>query len=441
MEPVKHPPLTNRLLAPLIILILACNVLAGSQQESPLYSFRLSGNDGLDPIAGLVSDNLGNLYGTTPWGGIHHDGTIFELSPPSGEGALWSEAILSNFTGGTDGSNPSSPVILDSLGNLYGTTSSGGLTGVGCSSTGCGVVFELSPPSRQGGSWTYTVLYRFSSPGPYYPIGGMVLDETGNLYGTTKSGGAAGAGTVFELSPPVATGGAWTEKVIHSFAGGSDGSAPQSGVTLGKNHVLYGTTQAGGSSNNGTIFQLSPPSKPRAQWTKTTLYSFLGGNDGSGVDAGVVLDPQGNLYGTTVQGGGPAGVGTVFQLLRPPVQGGSWTEVILYAFQSDIGATPYDTPVLDHAGNLYGTTYQGGPHNKGTVFKLTPPAEKGEAWTFTTLHDFNGGGKSVNEGAFPFASLLAGADGSLYGTTSEGGTGSCQTDVYYGCGTVFRIAP
>ena len=376
MEPVKHPPLTNRLLAPLIILILACNVLAWSQQESPLYSFRLSGNDGLDPIAGLVSDNLGNLYGTTPWGGIYHDGTIFELSPPSGEGALWSEAILSNFTGGTDGSNPSSPVILDSLGNLYGTTSSGGLTGVGCSSTGCGVVFELSPPSRQGGSWTYTVLYRFSSPGPYYPIGGMVLDETGNLYGTTKSGGAAGAGTVFELSPPAQAGASWNKTVLYSFPSPSAGYHPFAGLTLGGSGILYGTTTGDvHGPRTGAVFQLASSGTSGAPWAETPLHSFYGPDGGSPYGP-LLLDAKGNLYGTTTNNGDTtdcvAGCGTIFKFIAPVIAGGPWQAGWNIKLNGTDGDTPVGNLVIRPDNTIYGVTTQGGQYGYGTVYQVQP---------------------------------------------------------------------
>lgn len=429
-----------RPLAPVIILIFACSMLVWGQ-ESALYSFRLSDTDGGQPDSALVSDKAGNLYGTTPFGGVNLAGTIFELSPPTVRGGLWSESVLYSFGGGSDGSMPLSPLFFDKFGNLYGTTFSGGLTGTGCASDGCGTVFQLSPPTSDGAAWFHTVLYKFSPPGGFSPESGVSVDEIGDLYGTTYSSGT-GAGTVYALIPPASSGGTWTERVLYSFTGGSDGAAPEAGVTLGKNHQIYGTTQEGGSANNGSVFELTPPSKPGDSWTKTTLYSFLGGNDGAVLNAGVILDSKGNLYGTTVLGGGVAeGTGTVFELIPPSADGKSWTEMILYAFQANVGAFPYDAPLRNSAGNLYGTTSQGGVHNVGMVFKLAPPSQKGGTWTFTSLHDFTGGEDGVNEGAFPQAGLISGADGSLYGTTFEGGTGACQTDIYYGCGTVFRIAP
>jgi len=432
--------LSGRFLLALFTLILNGRLLAWSQ-ESALYSFRLSGGDGNAPLDSLVVDQFGNLYGTTSAGGANFEGTVFELSPPATQGGHWTETVLFSFGGISDGAAPSfGSLVFDQAGNLYGTTSVGGLTGEGCSSAGCGTVFELSPPASQGGSWTHTVIYEFSPGGASYPIGGVVLDSAGNVYGTTSSGGTAGWGTVFELKPLSAAGAPWTEQVLHSFAGGADGAAPQASVTIGTKNKIYGTTQEGGSAGFGTVFELIPPSGSGGAWKKIVLHNFVGGKDGAYPDGSVILDSAGNVYGTTV-GGGPAGVGTVFQLMPPSAQGGPWREVVLYAFQADIGANPYDAPVLDHSGNLYGTTYQGGSFNRGIVFRLAPPAESGGVWTFTTLHEFVGGGDGVDEGIFPLAGLTSGPDGSLYGTTWEGGSGGCQNDIYYGCGTVFRIAP
>jgi uncharacterized repeat protein (TIGR03803 family) len=432
---------TLRLFGFILTLIFGCLEPAWGEQESVLYSFRAGAGDGIAPLDGLVADKSGNLYGTTSGGGANFEGALFELSPPTVAGGHWSETLLFSFGGNSAGAAPAfGSLVFDQFGNLYGTTSVGGLTGSGCSSAGCGTVFELSPPSSQGGSWTHTVIYEFSPGGASYPIGGVVLDASGNLYGTTSSGGTAGWGTVYQLQPPLVAGGPWTEQVLHSFAGGADGASPQASVTIGTKNEIYGSTQGGGSAGFGTVFELIPPAGGGA-WKKIVLHNFVGGKDGANPDASVILDSAGNVYGTTVMGGGPTGVGTVFQLMPPSTPGGRWREAVLYAFQSKVGANPYDAPVLDHSGNLYGTTYQGGSYNRGIIFKLAPPAENGGVWTFTTLHEFDGGGDGVDEGIFPFAALIPGADGSLYSTTSEGGRGACQNDIYYGCGTVFRIAP
>jgi uncharacterized repeat protein (TIGR03803 family) len=436
MTPVKPFFCAIRLLRPLAILILVCNVPAWGQQEKALYSFRFNSSDGFGPAAGLVSDNSGNLYGTTTSGGSQDFGTIFELSPPSNQGAHWTETILFSFAGGGNGWSPSyGPLVFDKSGNLYGTTGSGG--NADCLS-GCGTVFELSPPAKQGGNWSHSVLFRFSPPGGGFPLAGVILDESGNLYGTTPVDGPAGLGTVFKLVRPSVLGGAWSEDVIYSFSAASQGAWPEGGVIFGKNHELYGTTQGGGPFGLGVVFELTPPSTPEAPWAETTLYNFSEGVYGSGLEAGVVLDSQGNLYGTRAQGG-TSNIGTVFQLVPPSVEGIPWTEVTLHTFQSSDGAFPYDAPVLDHAGNLYGTTYEGGTQNLGTVFELTPPAVRGGEWTFAVLHDFTGGGEGIAEGAFPWGPVLLGSGGVLYGTTTEGGAGACQSDIYYGCGTVFKV--
>jgi uncharacterized repeat protein (TIGR03803 family) len=427
------------LLAPISIPVLAGSVLTWSQ-ESALYSFRLSG-DGNAPLAGLVSDRLGNLYGTTSGGGANLEGAIFELSPPATQGGHWTETLLFSFGGTSAGTAPAfGSLVFDQAGNLYGTTSVGGLTGTGCSSAGCGTVFELSPPASQGGSWTDSVIYEFSPGGASYPIGGVVVDGAGNLYGTTSSGGTDGWGTVYELQPPLVVGGPWTEQVLHSFANGADGAGPQASVTIGKKKEIYGTTAGGGAAGFGTVFELIPPAGGGGAWKEIILHNFIGGKDGANPNGGVILDSAGKLYGTTVAGGGPD-VGTVFEVVPPAAQGGHWREAVLYTFRADVVANPYAAPVLDHSGNLYGTTYQGGSYNRGIVFKLTPPAGNGVVWTFTALHDFDGGGDGVNEGIFPLAGLIPGSDGDLYGTTWEGGSGGCQNGIYYGCGTVFRIAP
>jgi uncharacterized repeat protein (TIGR03803 family) len=438
MRPVRLPSRVSRLLAPVAVLIFICNAYAWCQQEKVLYSFRLNLNNSYGPTAGLVSDASGNLYGTTTSGGPQDFGTIFEVSPPTRPNGPWKQTVLYAFTGGGDGMFPSfGSLVFDKAGNLYGTTSSGG--NAACLS-GCGTVYELSPPANPGGNWSHTVLYRFSPPGGDSPLGGVVLDESGNLYGTTPIDGAAGSGGVFKLIRPSLQGGAWTEQVIYSFAGGADGAGPESGVVFGKHHELYGTTQGGGQLGLGVVFELTPPSKAGDPWTKTTLHSFVEGTYGAAFEPGVVSDPQGNLYGTRGLGGSSA-IGTVFQLIRPAVEGAAWTEVTLHTFQSSGGAYPQAAPVLDHAGNLYSTTYEGGTQNLGTVFELSPPAVKGGAWTFVTLHDFTGGGQGVPEGAFPLAPLILGPAGVLYGTTFQGGVGACHGQIYYGCGTVFKVTP
>jgi uncharacterized repeat protein (TIGR03803 family) len=223
--------------------------------EKVLHAFNDHRTDGSSPEYGLVIDAAGNLYGTTPSGGIHDYGTVFELSPTVGGG--WTETVLHNFNqNGTDGALPSAALIFDAAGNLYGTTSAGGLYYDG-------TVFELSP--TVGGGWTETVLHNFNQNGTdgVSPSGGLIFDAAGNLYGTTFAGGLYLDGTVFELSP--AGGGAWTETVLYTFCSQNDcrdGSFPAAGLIFDAAGNLYGTTQGSGSMSNlyygETVFELRP---------------------------------------------------------------------------------------------------------------------------------------------------------------------------------------
>jgi uncharacterized repeat protein (TIGR03803 family) len=350
--------------------------------------------------------------------------------------------ILYRFQGGpADGYWPSS-LVADAAGHLYGTTFQGGNGPVAnCYqrlSFGCGTVFEMIPPSP-GGSWSEVVLYSFQGEtdggAPSY---GLTLDKSGNLYGTTSS-------TIFELSPPASPGGAWTETTLYTF--GSNALGPMGNLIFDKAGNLYGTTYL---QPGGTVYELSPPPTPGASWTFTIIYYFTGGKDGGGPQSGVIMDNAGALYGTTSYGGRflcnmGSGCGTVFKLTPPATQGGVWTEHTLYGFgaQND-GKDPDDSLVFDAAGNLYGTTPDGGlyqcPWNTycGTVFELTPPASGEGPWTETILHNFTGG----NDGSFPPSNLTFDTQGTLYGVTSEGGGafagGHCGD---WGCGTVFRLLP
>jgi len=342
----------------------------GGWTEKVLYNFGATATDGAHPLANLVLDSKGNLYGTTYGGGQWGLGTAFELSP--GSGGTWTETILHSFGGYlTDGEVPESGLVFDSKGNLYGTTEAGGAydTTWGGASNGFGTVFELSPVT--GGGWTETVLYSFnylSGTDGYYPTTGVVFDSKGNLYGTTTSGGSGqdleGGGTVYELVP--AGGGGWTEKVLYSFGGGStNGYRIDGGVILDAAGNIYGTAASGGNGFDldGTLFELSPVG---GGWTETVLHSFGAyETDGINPNAGLIFDAAGNLYGTT-SGGGANGYGTVFQMT--PVTGGGWTESVLHSFNltATDGANPYASLILDASGNLYGTTAFGGANGPST---------------------------------------------------------------------------
>jgi len=398
------------------------STLAASHwSEKVLHSFG-SGADGNEPEYGsLILDGAGNLYGTTTYGGAYGCGTVFELSPSEGGG--WTETVLHSFnSNGTDGWYPQTGLIFDPAGNLYGTTTYG---------QGYGAVFEMSP--SEGGGWTEKVLYNFT--GPYDGRGprGLIFDSAGNLYGTTDNGGIycslyQGCGTVFELTPT--GGGNWTETVLHSFGSGTDGINPLAPLILDAAGNLYGTTSAGGTDGfYGTVFEMSP--SEGGGWTETVLYSFGHLPDGEGPWTGALtFDAAGNLYGTTI-GGGAYRVGTAFELT--PNGSGSWTETVLHSFGGGNGnvadgVEPLGGLIVDSAGNLYGTTSQGGSHGQGTVFELAPNRSGG--WTETLLHNFIING---TDGTYPFAGLIFGAAGNLYGTTALSGT--------YGGGTAFELTP
>ena len=327
---------------------------------------------------------------------------------------------------GNDGSRPNAGLIADPAGNLYGTTQEGGANPSCNQAPGCGTVFQLTL------SGTLTVLHSFAGSDGEEPFAGLIADAAGNLYGTTWGGGDSGRGTVFQLDP------SGTLTVLHSYTGGSDGQRPVTGLLADAGGNLYGTTNQGGdlaSCNSpnthgcGTVFQLTPPE------SLTVLHRFAGSDGSRPVDwAGLLADAAGNLYGTTSAGGDSTsctfieGCGTVFQL------DSSGNLNVLYSFTggSD-GGDPTAGLIADAAGNLYGTTLEGGatgscnrPYGCGTVFQLTPSG------ALTVLHTFTGG----SDGAHPEAGLIANAAGNLYGTTHSGGAG---TSCVQGCGTVFEL--
>jgi hypothetical protein len=451
-------------------------------QEEVLHSFCAQSGcpDGYQPYAAPIRDAAGNLYGTTYEGGTHRaaaptlgGGTVFELMPPAKGKTAWTQKVLYSFCaqGGTtctDGAGPRAGLIADAAGNLYGSTTGGGLPG------SSGTVFELTPPAKGKTAWTQKVLYSFCAQldctDGANPYAGLIRDAAGNLYGTTCFGGTFfSEGTVFELTPPAAGKGVWTENVLYSFCprGGNcaDGAAPTAGLIMDAAGNLYGTTTSGGSFGyaDGTAFELTPPTAGKTAWTHKLLYSFCarGGvacTDGQSPSAGVIRDAAGNLYGATQDGGAHFSAGTVFEL-SPPARGETaWKEKVLYSFCAQLdctdGANPYAGPggqidpggalIRDASGNLYGTTSYGGAHagpegfGGGTVFELTPPAKGKTAWTEKVLYSLcaKGGGRCT-DGSLPTAGLIMDASGNLYGTTNFGGAPVGA----FGGGTVFELTP
>jgi uncharacterized repeat protein (TIGR03803 family) len=332
--------------------------LDSAGNETVLYSFT-GGTDGAIPLAGLIRDAAGNLYGTTEVGGDLTCnsgigcGTVFKLQTTG------KETVLHSFTGSPDGASPIAGMIRDAAGNLYGTTSAGGID---CGSLGCGTVFKLDAAGKE------TLLHSFTGGADgTYPDGGVIRDAAGNLYGTTAYGGTYNFGTVFKLN---STG---TETVLYRFRNRANGQYPVGGVIRDKAGNLYGATEVGGAFSSGTVFKLDTTGK------ETVLHNFAGGADGQNPVAGVIRDGAGVLYGTTQYGGGVtcfgSGCGTVFKVDT------TGKETVLYSFTGGAdGAAPLASLVRDAAGNLYGTAYFDGDSGPlcsvvggcGVVFKIAP---------------------------------------------------------------------
>jgi uncharacterized repeat protein (TIGR03803 family) len=413
------------LLIVIVIFTLAPGTLAQSKFKT-LYKFK-GGKDGNAPMSGLVFDTAGNLYGTTYQGGDSRCsrqpysqgcGVIFKVTPNAN--GSWTERVIHTFNG-KDGSNPGGGagdvLILDGQGNLYGTTWLGGKGN--CDGYGCGVAFELIP--NADGSWKEKVLHWFTGDVGVSPNAPLIFDAAGNLYGTTcdlpftKSG----PGVVFKLAPN--TDGSWTESVLHTFDT-TDGACSAAGLIFDPAGNLYSTTLWGGAYGGGVVYQLTPNSD--GTWTEKVLYSFTGGQDGSRPQPGVIRDSAGNLYGVTIFGGA-YGWGTVFKLA--PNQDGTWTQSTLYAFKGrNDGGNPWASLTFDGAGNLYGTTNGAGAYGCGVVFKLTPTSSG--PWKEEVLHTL-----MDKPGCESFSTLILDSAGNLYGTTAGDGTKTF--------GSVFEITP
>jgi uncharacterized repeat protein (TIGR03803 family) len=315
------------------------------------------------------------------------------------------ETVLHDFIGGTDGANPEGRLVRDAAGRLYGTTFAGG-------AANAGTVFEVTRYGKE------TVLYSFAGgTDGANPIAGLTRDKAGNLYGTTTAGGANGNGTVFELSEK---GGVWTEQVLYSFGTDGDGATPVAGVTLHKGS-LYGTTSAGGTAGYGTVFELT---KSKSGWAETVIYNFQMQSDGGIPYAGLTFDRSGNLYGGATEGGnGSDAGGTIFELT--PSNGG-WTFTVLYSLPGwGISGTFRDL-YLDASGNIYATTHCDGTYESGTVYELTL---SNGTWTYNSLYVFTGG----SDGQYSFSNVVFDKQGNLFGTTNVGGANNF--------GVIFEIAP
>ncbi len=414
-----------RRMLPFVVALLLTRVAlqpAHAQTFTVIHNFS-GGPDGGGPGTGTL-DAAGNFYGVTGDGGTHQQncqygcGTVFKLSQMNGD---WILSTLYNFTGGNDGYGPNDGIVFGPDGSLYGTTYHGGAGNYG-------TVYKLQPSLTFCHSvlcpWTETILHTFAGgTDGTLPSGGIVFDSAGNLYGTTEGGGGSryctdndGCGVVYELTP---SGGAWTETLLHTFTGGADGEVPTEGVVFNSAGDLFGACQGGSSpAEYGAVYELVPSG---SGWSKSFIYQFTGGSDGYDPN-GLIVDSAGTLYGTTSFGGSGGG-GTVYDLAP---QNGNWLFGLLYPLVQPNPHIygPLAPLTMDAAGNLYGTSFSGGQYGAGSVFKLTPA---GGSWNYASLHDFTGG----DDGGGPVSPVVLDSQGNVYGTT--------RFDGFYGDGVAFKI--
>jgi uncharacterized repeat protein (TIGR03803 family) len=382
------------LIAASATLILAVGVGAATAQSAEAQTFSVLYNfggasDGGDPYASLIRDAAGNLYSTFGYGGgASFSGGVFKVAPDG------TETVLYSFTGGADGAFPFSPVVRDSAGDLYGTTSQGG-------SDNIGVVFKVNPSGKE------TVLHSFTGgKDGVIPTGGLLRDKAGNLYGTTSQGGTANDGVLFKINVH------GKETILHTFTGGAkDGKYPTYTSLLTDTFGnLYGVTEEGGTADGGIVYKLSKTGK------FAVLYSFKGGTtDGCNVLGTPFMDKAGNFYGTT-SSCGTSSLGTVWKLNK------NGKERLLHSFAGGTadGEYPLAGVIVDAKGNVYGNTETGGASNLGTVYRVTQSGE------FTLLHSFTG-----PDGKYPYGSFVRDATGTLYGSALNGGS--------IGYGTVWKM--
>jgi uncharacterized repeat protein (TIGR03803 family) len=386
----------NKLMFTAIAIAMFVTPRSQGQTFSVAHSF--AGSDGSGPLAGLVIDAQGRLYGTASGGGKYGAGVVFEALRAN-------ERVLYNFGNGTsDGANPQGRLVMDKTGNLYGTTFAGGISNAG-------TVFKLVKGVE-------TVLYTFGGgTDGANPEAGLAIDSKGNLYGTTTVGGASGEGAVFEIGK---TG---QHTILYSFGGANDGTVPVAGVTLDTKGNLYGATSTGGLYGFGTVFKLT---RSQSGWTETILHNFQMLTDGGTPYGGLIFDSKGNLYGTVTDGGvlGSDGGGTIFELTP---SGSSWNFSVIYGLAGWNISGPFRDLLFDTAsGVIYGTTHCDGAYNAGTVWMLSPSAG---TWTYTELYTFTGG----TDGLYSFSNLVMDKSGNLYGTTNLGGAN--------GEGVIFKVTP
>src|ERR1043166_7998300 len=381
----------------LAILLRSLPPVAEAQIVANLHLFSAGATNGDRPNAGLIQGSDGNFYGTTQFGGSATVGTVFRISPSGEYTNLYSFGSTAIF----DGWQPLAALVQGSDGNFYGTTSM-----QGTNSCKCGNLFRISP----GGG--YTNLHYFSglANDGGSPNGALIQGRDGNFYGTAYGGGTHGAGVVFRISPT----GEYTN--LYSFGSvPADGAGPRGGLVQGRDGNFYGTTFAGGSNGFGTVFRLGPTGD------YAVLHRFAGGfyygnNDGHAPYGPLVEGPDGNFYGTASLGGtNNCSCGVVYRI----APNGNYTTIHSFHDYPD-GSTPEAGLVLGSDGNFYGTTFSGGTNNiyaYGTIFRISPSGQ------YATLYSFD----HLTRGSYPQSSLVQGSDGNFYGTTYESGTGQRGT--------------
>lgn len=422
----------------LITLLFACLAIpafAATPKTAILYNFKGTPG-GAFPSGDLITDTSGNLYGTSRGGPFSCSGfgcgTVFELIAPASQGGAWTEQVLYSFTGGADGGGPG-PLVMDAHGNLYGYGAVGGdMNNVYCTNlgfTGCGVIFELS---KQSGAWKETVLHTFEGSDGAEPRSPLIFDAQGNLYGSTEYGGANGGGTVFEMSPN--GNGTWAEAVLYNFAAPvSQGVySPGGRLVFDSQGNLYGTAlgaDGSGNANYGVIYQLGAGTRQ-----ETTIYNFVDGEQYA-PSGGLVIDNAGSLFGITPNGGVvnshcQYGCGTIFELSST---NGLWSYATLFEFYDGQGVSfePTAPPLLDSAGNLYGTALGGGG-GCGAVWRLTASTGAWGEIGYQASHNPPGVWG-------PNGTPIFGKFGGLYSASTAGGPKNNKC--FHGCGTVFAIYP
>ena len=392
--------LTTAILAVFALATVLVRGAGATSTTKVIYSFA-GDEEGEYPDTELVRDGAGNLYGSSVLGGDFGSGTVFQLAPDG------SHTVLYSFTGGVDGAEAYGGVTLDADGNLYGATVAGG-TGQSCEG-GCGVVYKLT---NNGGTWTQTVLHDFTGADDGSgPGSAPSIDRAGNLYGMTPTGGAFAAGTIYRLHPR--QDGTWQFSVVHAFTSGDDGLGGSKGrMIFDRQGHIFGASTAGGANGSGTIFQLR---RSRTGWELKVLYAFQGQPDAGFPYGSLLFDESGNLFGTSYYGGAN-GLGAVYEVSPRP--GGAWREKVLYSFQGQPdGANAISGLVFGPNGEMYGTTSEGGASgcDCGTVFKIAQ-GQNG-TWTESVVYAFTG----TPDGRYPYDGMVADGAGNYYGTTVGGG--------------------